>query len=219
MIFLHGALGFPPISTLRRAIVAGYLLSFPDLTEKSISKLPTQDTTILGHIDQKRKNFQSTKAKPEEDEWSLTLKTHCATKTNDFFHNILNLKNTIYTDQTGKFNVRSIREFQYILVTYSYDANAILVRPLRTRKGIELLEVIKSIHTYLQQRGYQPKHQVLDNEASLALKAYLKISLDSFQFVPPHLHRRNTAERVIRTFKNHFISILCGVHQDFPLYL
>ena len=33
--FLHGALGFPPISTLRRAIAAGYLLSFPDLSEKN----------------------------------------------------------------------------------------------------------------------------------------------------------------------------------------
>ena len=219
LVFLHGALGFPPISTLRRAIIAGYLLSFPDLTEKNVSKLPTQDTTVLGHMDQKRKNVQSTKSKPEEDEWTLTLKTHCPAKTQEFYHNILNLNNTIYTDQTGKFNVRSIRGYQYILITYSYDANAILVRPLWTRKGIELLDAIKEIHTYLIQRGFQPKHQILDNEASLALKTYLKTKLDSFQFVPPHLHRRNAAERAIRTFKNHFISILCRVHHNFPIYL
>jgi len=55
--FLHGALDFPPISTLRRAIAAGYLLSFPDMTEKNISKFPTQDITVLGHMDQKRKNI------------------------------------------------------------------------------------------------------------------------------------------------------------------
>ena len=52
LTFLHGALGFPPISTLRRAISVGYLLSFPDLTEKNISKFPTLDVTVLGYMDQ-----------------------------------------------------------------------------------------------------------------------------------------------------------------------
>ena len=31
----------------------------------------------------------------------------------------------------------------------------------------------------------------------------------SFQYVPPRSHRRNTAERSIRTFKNHFVATLC----------
>ena len=30
------------------------------------------------------------------------------------------------------------------------------------------------------------------------------------------MHRRNAAERAIRTFKAHFLSILAGVDQDFP---
>ena len=96
--FLHSALGFPPISALRRAIAAGYLLSFPDLSEKTMSKVPTQDITVLGYINQKRKNVQSTKLKPEEDEWTLTLKSHLPTKTNDFFHKVLDLNSTFYTD-------------------------------------------------------------------------------------------------------------------------
>ena len=75
------------------------------------------------------------------------------------------------------------------------------------------------MHSYLIQRGYKPKHQVLDNEASPALQAYLNTNLDSFQFVPPYLHRKNAAERAICAFKNHFITILCSVHQNFPLYL
>jgi hypothetical protein len=36
---------------------------------------------------------------------------------------------------------------------------------------------------------------------------------------PPGIHRRNAAERAIRTFKNHFIAGLCGVDQYFPLHL
>ena len=30
---------------------------------------------------------------------------------------------------------------------------------------------------------------------------------------------KNTAERCTQKFKNNFISILCGVHPDFPLHL
>ena len=217
--FLHGALGFHPISTLRRAVAAGYLRSFPDLTEKNLSKLATPDITILGHLDTNRKNLQSTKPKPEEDEWTLTLKSHINNKTHDFFHKIVDLKNTIYTDQTGKFRVRSISGANYIMITYSYDTNAILVRPLRNRTGRDLCNATTNIHEYLTTRGYKPNHQMLDNEASLQLKEYLHKNNVNFQLVPPHLHRRNAAERAIRTFKNHFISILCGVHPDFPLHL
>ena len=75
--------------------------------------------------------------------------------------------------------MRSIRGYNYVLITYCYDANAMLVRPLRTKKGVELLEAIKDVHNYLSQRGYKPKHQMLDNEASTVLKIYLKAPLDT----------------------------------------
>ena len=60
------------------------------------------------------------------------------------------------------------------MVTYSYDTNAILVRPLKTRTGNELVETVQSIHNYLAQRGYKPKHHIMDNEASIKMKEYLK---------------------------------------------
>ena len=37
--------------------------------------------------------------------------------------------------------------------------------------------------------------------------------------VPPHDHRRNSAEKAIQVFKAHFISILCGADKSFPLHL
>ena len=100
-------------------------------------------------MDQKQKNYQSTKSKPDKDEWTLTLKLHYPTKTNDFFHKVLNLNSTIYTDQIGKFNMRSIRGYNYTLITYYYDTNTILVRQLRTKKGVKLLKAIKDVHNYL----------------------------------------------------------------------
>ena len=40
-----------------------------------------------------------------------------------------------------------------------------------------------------------------------------------YELVPPGQHRRNQAERAIQTFKAHFISILAGVDDKFPLSL
>ena len=39
------------------------------------------------------------------------------------------------------------------------------------------------------------------------------------ELVPPHCHRRNIADAVIKHFKNHFISILAGTDPNFPLKL
>jgi hypothetical protein len=39
------------------------------------------------------------------------------------------------------------------------------------------------------------------------------------ELVPPDNHRSNLAERAIQTFKHHFISILSGVDDKFPLSL
>ena len=40
-----------------------------------------------------------------------------------------------------------------------------------------------------------------------------------YELVPPGCHQRNTAEVVIRNFKAHFLSILAGVAEDFPMQL
>jgi hypothetical protein len=39
------------------------------------------------------------------------------------------------------------------------------------------------------------------------------------QLLPPYVHRRNAAERVIQTFKNHFIAGLCSTEPEFPMNL
>jgi hypothetical protein len=40
-----------------------------------------------------------------------------------------------------------------------------------------------------------------------------------YQLVPPHCHRRNAAERAIRTFKEKFVGGLSSVDPTFPLHL
>ena len=219
LLFMHGALGGPTISTLQRAIRAGYLTTWPELTSSNVSKLKTPDYTILGHLDQKRKNSQSTREIHEAKDWDETIKSQMPNKSNDFLHKILSFNDTIYTDLTGRFSCKSKRGYQYVFITYSYDSNAILARPLKSRKASEILEVLTEVHEYLSLRGFKPQHQILDNEISSLVSNFLKSSSVKFQLVPPHIHRRNAAERAIRTFKNHLITIFCTVHPNFPMNL
>ncbi len=51
------------------------------------------------------------------------------------------------------------------------------------------------------------------------MKACIQGNGITYELVPPGQHRRNQAERAIQTFKSHFISILAGVDDKFPLSL
>jgi hypothetical protein len=51
------------------------------------------------------------------------------------------------------------------------------------------------------------------------LKNYFTVNDIAYQLVPPHCHRRNAAERAIRTFKEHFVAGLSSVDPSFPMHL
>jgi hypothetical protein len=71
----------------------------------------------------------------------------------------------------------------------------------------------------LTSKWFTPKLQTLDNEACAALKSYFTENGVEYQLVPPHCHRRNTAECAIRTFKEHFVTGLSSSDPDFSLHL
>jgi hypothetical protein len=77
----------------------------------------------------------------------------------------------------------------------------------------------KRAHVLLTQRGIKPQLEESDNEASAALQQFTTSVNVDYQLAPPHTHRRNAAERDIRTFENHFITGLYSVNKNFPLYL
>jgi hypothetical protein len=59
----------------------------------------------------------------------------------------------------------------------------------------------------------------MDNESSAALIIYFTENEMTYQLVPPHCHRRSTAECVIINFKEHFVAGLASVDPDFPMHL
>ncbi len=68
----------------------------------------------------------------------------------------------------------------------------------------------------MQLAGLGLKHHRLDNECSDNFKKCIRKNNITHELVPPDCHRRNMAER-IQTFKNHFVLILSGVGNRFPL--
>jgi hypothetical protein len=125
----------------------------------------------------------------------------------------------ICTDQTGRFPVISSRGNVSIMVLYEYDGNAIIAEPIKNNKAAELLRSFQVMEQKLTSRGLTPKLMTLDNEASKLFKDYLHDQDIDFKLVPPYFHRRNAAERAIRSFKDHLIAGLCSTDKAFPVHL
>ena len=126
----------------------------------------------------------------------------------------------LYTDDTGRFLIRSRSGNQYLMVAYHCDTNAILIKPFHTQEDHHQIRTYTGIMTRLKTRGHVIEHQVLDNEASKEYRQHVTdIWEATYQLVPPDVHRRNIAKRAIHTFKAHFISILAGIPPSFPNYL
>ena len=223
MAFLQAALFSPVKSTLLKAAENGHFTSWPGMTPENI-KIYFKATiaSAKGHLDQSRKNQASTKTANSEEPWAATPAIKDGVRTNHVYATYLEvdkLKGEIHTDLTGRFPVTSSRGNKYIFVLYDYDSNAILVEPLQNRSGLSIVNAYTNLLDRLKKAGLKPKLQKLDNEASQALRDYMHEQDIDFQLAPPHCHRRNAAERAIRTYKNHLIAGLATTDPEFPLRL
>ena len=68
-------------------------------------------------------------------------------------------------------------------------------------------------------RGLKPHPHIRDNEFPNLLKNFMRQVNENFHLVPPHIHRRSSAERAIQIFKDYFISSLSSTHKEFLLHL
>ena len=108
----------------------------------------------------------------------------------------------------------------FIMLSYHLDSNVILVKPFQSRHYCHCLAAANCITSRIQKNGHNVDLQILDNKCSTAYKLQIEEKWKStFQLVSPDKHLRNTAERIIQTFKAHFLSILAGVSSTFPNFL
>ncbi|KAL7502105.1 hypothetical protein ACHAXN_000864, partial [Cyclotella atomus] len=215
---MHAVLGYPVKSTWLKAVKAGNFVGWPLLTEKNISKYyPETIETPKGHMNQQRKNVRSTKKPFEVCQAAAALR---GKKVKDVFVQTYDVRETIFSDQTGQYPTQSRSGNKYIMVMVEINSNAILVEPMKSRKDAEMIRVYDKLVKRLNDANIHPQKHMLDNEISANMKEHIKKQHKfNVELVPPGNHRRNAAEVAIRNFKAHFLSVLAGTAESFPKYL
>ena len=121
--------------------------------------------TEKGHLHQQHKNVRSTKVDNKiPDDGDETHECY-------FMIEQLATRGKTFSDQTGRFPVTSSKGNKYIMIMYSYDANAILGEPMKSRTEDEILRAFSQLNSYLADRGFKPKWHRLDNECPKTLKS------------------------------------------------
>eukprot|EP01034_Spumella_vulgaris_P031394 gene31394-38776_t len=230
--YTHACFGSPPNSTFIKSARRGYMQTLPRLTGKVIAANPPSSTaSAKGHLDLNRQGQRSTQPKPVSTNVGLSvddviklldLDEHeqellRAGTSNDLFVKEINLSDTYYTDGAAHLPVNSRHGNYYIII--AVFNNYIHVEPVPDRSAPSLLKAHKAILEFFLQRGHRPRVHRMDNETSTALKTYMSTQGLVVEHVPPHNHRANRAERAIRDFKNHLISMFCTCNPSFPVSL
>jgi hypothetical protein len=125
----------------------------------------------------------------------------------------------VYNNLTGSSPFMSYDGSVRFLVMYHYEANSILATPISGLDDKSIFNAYKMNFDELASKGFKPKLNVMDNQATKHIEHFLTEEDCELQLVKPHNHRVNAAERAIQTFKDSFISALATTDQDFPLQL
>ena len=128
--YLHQCAFSPTTRTWLQAVKKGHFKTWPGVTIEAIQHyLPKSEATMLGHLDQQRKNIQSTKLSEDDQDTMHTLSplekglsTHALYAATICYNEPTG---KLYTDLTGRFPVQSSRGHTYILVPYNFDSNSI----------------------------------------------------------------------------------------------
>ena len=124
-------------------------------------------------------------------------------KKKDIFISLYNPRDTIYTDQTGKFLHASSLGYNYQMIIHEIDGNSTWVEPMKNKSQGEMIRARRDALLRMEIQNIVPVCQILDNEISEAYKEEIQNTGLTYQLVPPDDHRRNIAERAIQTWKNH----------------
>ncbi len=125
----------------------------------------------------------------------------------------------VYHDLTGLFPFMSFDGSVCFFVLYHYESNAILATPIAGLDDVSIFNAYKKYFEELTEKGFKPKLNVMDKQATKHIKKFLTENDCKLQVVEPHNHRMNGAERAIQTFNAAFIAALAMTDSNFPLQL
>ena len=234
--YLHGAIGYPTKATWLKAIHNGNYLTWPLFKVKILNKFfPESEETHKGHMRTQRQGVQSTKATAQQAAPLSAAQTGDSPPNNttdseepeaapipkrkDIFISLYKTRDTIYTDQTGKFPHTSSRGKNYQMVIHNIDGNSTWVETMKTKTQGEMINSRRRALIRMKLQGIIPLHQILQNEISQAYKDKIHDTGMTYHLVPPDNRRRNIAKRYIQMWKNHFVRVISGAAATSPLHL
>ena len=167
---MHALCGYPVNSTWIKTIKAGSYVVWPMLTENNVARYyPDTNETPKRHLNQSRKNVSSNKPKRTPLEVSKTAKLQ-GNKVRDVYTIMYEVRNTVFSDQTGKFPSCSQWGNKYIMAMVEINSNEILAKPIKSCKDEELTQAYRTMMLRLRRAGIITKKHILDNEVSESLK-------------------------------------------------
>ncbi len=140
-------------------------------------------------------------------------------KKNDILITEHKVKSLMYADQTGLIPAVSILGNKYVMILHHVDSNLSWSEAMQNQSGGKLILARAQALAWMRHRGLIPKHQILDNQASVEYKAAIEASGMTYELVPPKEHRCNMAKKAIQTFKDHFVGVLSGCTPSMPIHL
>ncbi|KAL9183037.1 hypothetical protein ACHAXT_004824 [Thalassiosira profunda] len=82
-------------------------------------------------------------------------------KKRDVAIHVYDARKTVFSDQTGKFPVRSQAGHCYDMVLVDIDSSAILIEPLKSRKDAEMIRAYRAIMAHLHATNIYPQKHML----------------------------------------------------------
>jgi hypothetical protein len=109
---------------------------------------------------------QNIKIKPgTEDTPQSHIKHH-----DNMFIKVVDLANTVHSDQTGAFPFTSKQSNRYIMVAIHIDANYIFCKPMKNKTEGKMIAAYQQMINRMCRTNLGLKHHRLDNKASTAFK-------------------------------------------------
>jgi hypothetical protein len=228
---LYATACFPPKSPWLKAVQRGNYSTWPLINVKNVAKyFPESEETQMGHMLGQCQGVQSTcpvnapGATNNANPLNITVPVNNPVPTahivaHDVLIRVIDLKDTMYTDQTGYFPFESSHGIHYIMILHHVDSNSSWSKALKNNSKGKLILAHHCALTQMAQRGIVLGHQILNNQASFAYKTKIELTKMTYKLVPPDDHRHNLANKAIQMFKDHMISVLSGCSPTMPMHL
>ena len=105
------------------------------------------------------------------------------------------------------------------MVLFDVDSSLTWVEPMKNHTEGKLILARHRGLARMRFQGIVPTHQILDNEISAAHKAEIAATHMTYQLVPPGDHCHNIVEKALQSWTDHFIGVLSGTADMFPLHM